>query len=137
MSALARAGFDLGPSIIYTQSPVPQNAAVQSFDCFGRLVLVCHFYESDTARQPTLTIPDDIDVLDLSVLFEELFKLFLSCLNIQFPTKILFTPFSTSSVWGPPVGQERCSPPCTRVTQRIRYDRRNQASAVRHGCFTS
>jgi hypothetical protein len=90
MSALARAGFDLGPSIIYTQSPVPQNAAVQSFDCFGRLVLVCHFYESDTARQPTLTIPDDIDVLDLSVLFEELFKLFLSCLNIQVPNKDTF-----------------------------------------------
>ncbi len=90
MSALACAPFDLGPRIIDIQSTVPQNAAVQSFDCFGRLFLVCHFYESKTTRQPTLKISDDIDVLDLSVLFEEVPKLFLGCLNIQVPNKDTF-----------------------------------------------
>lgn len=90
MSALACAPFDLGPRIIDIQSTVPQNAAVQSFDCLGRLIVVCHFYECKTARQPTLAIPDDIDVLDLSVLCEELLKLFQSGLSIEVPHKNTF-----------------------------------------------
>src|SRR5215469_12975570 len=46
-----------------------------------------HLYEGETPRQPRLAIPDDIDVLDLSVHSEELPKLRLGYLRIQIPHK--------------------------------------------------
>jgi hypothetical protein len=43
--------FWSGSSVIHVQGTISQHAAIQSFDCFLRLSVVCHFHECKPARQ--------------------------------------------------------------------------------------
>src|SRR5207245_8636391 len=54
--------FWSGSSVIHIQGTISQHAAIQSFDCFLRLSVVCHFHECKPARQPSVTIHNDMNL---------------------------------------------------------------------------
>src|SRR5262249_30104694 len=80
----------------------------QSFDCLLRLSVVCHLNECKPARQPGVTIHDDMDLHHLSVGFEHLPKLLVRHLRTQVsnievfhdgsPTKLFDSRHAKSSV---------------------------------------
>src|SRR2546427_7048649 len=79
--------FWSGPSVIHVQGTISQHAAIQSFDCFLRLSVVCHFHECKPARQPSVAIHDDVNLHHLPS------KLLVRHLGYRFPTKRFFTTF--------------------------------------------
>src|SRR5207244_3537519 len=93
--------FWSGSSVIHIQGTISQHAAIQSFDCFLRLSVVCHFHECKPARQPSVTIHNHMNLHHLSVGFEQPPKLLVRHLRTQVSHKEVFHDVS-------PIGNCNC-----------------------------
>ena len=93
--------FWSGSSVIHIQGTISQHAAIQSFDCFLRLSVVCHFHECKPARQPSVTIHNDMNLHHLSVGFEQPPELLVRHLRTQVSHKEVFHDVS-------PIGNCNC-----------------------------
>jgi hypothetical protein len=82
--------FGSGSSVIHIQGTISEYAAIQSFDCFLGLSVVCHLHECKAARQPSVAIYDDMNLHHLSVSFEQPPKLLVRHLRAQVSNKEVF-----------------------------------------------